>query len=475
MTTASRPSHSKSDDGQLREPKGTELSVSRLPRRLPAFLFLAIAWVYFASPVTTSFDSGYSIHLAMSLLRDGDFSLEEYRQAIPEGDYRVMEVEGRLVSTYPVGPSVVVAPGLSILKHLAKRLFGVHLHRDLKAGKSLQEIEKLFSSLLVAGAAIVLLFIARRTLSVTGSVIICLTFAFCTSAWSSVSRALWQHSPSILFIAACVWILTHPRKEEMLPKLGLWVALAFAMRPTNALLVLVLTLYVAIAYRKRFVAYILWASPVAALFIGQSLWDYGTLVPPYFNPSQVGVTFSSFLNGAAGTLISPGRGLFLYSPVLLFSIWGVVMHWRRGTQRGLTLCLATVLVGHWLLISSWFSWWGGTVFGPRLFADLLPIYMFFMILPLGEILRAPKARPLATATFVVFALWSVFVHRAGATYWPTWDWNLLPKNYPEVSTDLNYWFSSENQRKWSVDHHPERLWDWHDPPFLRRQTLLKHS
>lgn len=447
----------------------------RLPRRLPVILFLLITWVYFESPVSTSFDSGYSIHLATSLLRDGDFSLDEYRQAIPETDYRVREVDGRLVSTYPVGPSVVAAPGVSILKHLGKRLYGVYLHRELAAGESPQNYERILSSLMVAGTAVILLFIARRRLSTPGAVIIALSFAFCTSAWSAVSRGLWQHSPSMLFIAVCLWILTHPKNDTMLPKVGLWIALAFAMRPTNALLVLALTLYMAIVHRKHLLRYFLWASPIAALFFGQSLWDYGTLLPPYFNPSQVGVTFERFLNGAAGTLISPGRGLFLYSPILLFAIWGVVLCWRQGDRRSLTLTLAAVLVGHWLLISSWFSWWGGTVFGPRLFADLLPIYMYFLILPVAEILKAPRRRPLLAAAFAACVGWSVFVHHAGANYWATWDWNLLPANYREVSTSLDYWYSAEPQRKFSVDRHPERLWEWHDPPFLRRKTLLHDS
>jgi hypothetical protein len=53
---------------------------------------------------------------------------------------------------------------------------------------------------------------------------------------------------------------------------------------------------------------------------------------------------------------------------------------------------------------------------------------------------------LGWVAFAVLAAWSFLVHFNGATNPRTFAWNHQPVN---------------------VDEHPERLWDWRDPQFLR--------
>ncbi|MEM8998589.1 MAG: hypothetical protein AAGF23_27645, partial [Acidobacteriota bacterium] len=155
-----------------------------------------------------------------------------------------------------------------------------------------------------------------------------------------------------------------------------------------------------------------------------------------------------------GTLISPGRGLFVYSPIFFFSIVGAALLIRQKRWRLLESCVAAILVLHWLAISSWKIWWGGTVFGPRLFADMVPFLLFFL-LPVLERLAVPGGRRLALAAGLAASIAvSAFIHRSGAIYWATGDWNIEPV---------------------SVDEHPERLWHWGDPPFLRRDDAAGRS
>ncbi|MEO1086214.1 MAG: hypothetical protein AAFY88_18395, partial [Acidobacteriota bacterium] len=98
--------------------------------------------------------------------------------------------------------------------------------------------------------------------------------------------------------------------------------------------------------------------------------------------------------------------------------------------------------------------WGGTVFGPRLFADMIPLLIYFL-LPVLERLEVPGRRRQRLAAGLAAALLaSAYVHRSGAVDWATWDWNIDPV---------------------SVDEHPERLWHWGDPPFLRRDDGAKRK
>src|SRR5207247_9569316 len=68
--------------------------------------------------------------------------------------------------------------------------------------------EQIIASSLVAFTALLLYAMARRELSTTHAAVFVLVFAFGTSAWSTASRSLWQHGPSMLILAAALLVLS---------------------------------------------------------------------------------------------------------------------------------------------------------------------------------------------------------------------------------------------------------------------------
>ncbi|NJL28697.1 MAG: glycosyltransferase family 39 protein [Thermoanaerobaculia bacterium] len=416
---------------------------------LLCLIFLVVCFTHCRSKVVTPYDSGYSIHLATSLLQEGDLDLDEYRELIPPNDYRVIEVDGHLYSRYPVGPSVLVAPFVDLVETFSKDVFRIPFASIVQGQPA--GVERLCGSLFVAATALVLFAIARQRLSVGLSLLVVFIFAFCTSSWSVVSRALWQHGPSMLFLSATLWVLLRAREEPRFAQYaGLFLAAAYTMRPTNALPVLLLTAYVALEHRAWLWRFLAWASVVAVPFLGYNLATSGEILPWYYRqPQNFDPLRWRFLEGLAGTLVSPGRGLFLYSSVLLFSLLGAVVLARSGRWSRLDSFLVLWLVGHWLSISSFANWWGGTVFGPRLFADLIPGLIYFLV-PAVERLRTPgRARWGLAVGLGVTTLASFGIHRAGATDYGPWDWNI----------DRTH-----------IDQDRARLWNWSDPPFLRRRS-----
>src|SRR5262249_5901410 len=82
-----------------------------------------------------------------------------------------------------------------------------------------------------------------------------------------------------------------------------------------------------------------------------------------------------------------------------------------------------------------------------LLSDGTPVYIFFLVPLLVNWHASVKWRPkLMHATFLVLLCASVFIHSRGATSVDVYRWNDEP-------ADVN-----DNQA---------RLWDWHDPQFLR--------
>jgi hypothetical protein len=109
-------------------------------------------------------------------------------------------------------------------------------------------------------------------------------------------------------------------------------------------------------------------------------------------------------SGALGVLVSPSRGLFVYSPVLVFSIYGAIRaltHPAWAALRPFAAAAAALSI----LYAKWSAWWGGWCFGPRLLIDVLPVACL-LLLPALEGLRASRLGRAAFALTLVAALFN---------------------------------------------------------------------
>jgi hypothetical protein len=86
---------------------------------------------------------------------------------------------------------------------------------------------------------------------------------------------------------------------------------------------------------------------------------------------------ANLLVGLYGLLLSPGKGLFVYAPILLIAALGWV-HSRPGDQRMLVLGITMVFLIPHALYSNWS---GGGGWGPRFLLPILPFLM--MLMPRG--------------------------------------------------------------------------------------------
>jgi hypothetical protein len=118
----------------------------------------------------------------------------------------------------------------------------------------------------------------------------------------------------------------------------------------------------------------------AAAAVGVALPVAAMLV---FEVVRFGRPFSSYargrsfshppLDGAWRLLVGPNKGLFLYFPLGLLAVFGLVALVRRRETRGAavsTLALAGVFLA---LYSSWWAWDGSGGWGPRFLVPLVPL------------------------------------------------------------------------------------------------------
>jgi hypothetical protein len=190
------------------------------------------------------------------------------------------------------------------------------VRRDYLASNLLVELA--ISSAIVALATLFVFLTARVYLGLAGSIALALLFAFATSAWSTASRALWQHGPAMLMLSAALYLLSLAAKQ---PALLAWSAaplvLAYFIRPTESVVLVMVGAYVLIHRRDRFAKWLLAAMVTAAPFLIYNLVTYHRLLQTYFTlPLFLKPTPSNFpaiLTAFAGVAVSPSRGVFVFS------------------------------------------------------------------------------------------------------------------------------------------------------------------
>ncbi|MBI2839963.1 MAG: hypothetical protein HYX75_16745 [Acidobacteria bacterium] len=393
-----------------------------------ALLIMVVALlVYLPSglPIPTG-DALPARYLPMSLLQEGDFDLDEfpwlYAGARP---YYLQSVRGHFVSSYPVGPALVATPVYLPLAFVDVDPMG--------AWPGI--FEKLAASIVVAVSIVALFFALRRMTTTRIAWILATLYAFGTTSLSQSSQALWQHGPGQLALCAAIYAVGQPPGDRRwMWMAGFCLAMAVVCRPVNLLLVLALAGWSVMRSPRRFVDLLAGGAPLLVFQYWYNLQYFGDPLHTQF-PLFAGSTWSTpILDGLPGILLSPGRGLLVYSPIFAGCALGIVQAWRRD-GNSLLRWLSAGVVATLLLDAKWTMWWGGICYGPRLLGDLTPALTLLLVPAVPSLLRHRSTKILA----VVVAAWSIGMHAIGA-YCGDYGWNL----------------------RVDVDRHPERLWSWSD-------------
>jgi glycosyltransferase involved in cell wall biosynthesis len=408
-------------------------------------LFALLLTVYARSPVTTPFDSRWSVQTAMSFARGHGGDLTEYMPVLKKNDYYKIEYpDGRPRTHYPIGVSLLAVPFVVVYSW-----FDPSLNERLQT-EVLDRFEKTIASVFGAFAGVIFFWLILsqfESLAIAlGSTVI---FSFGTSMWSTATRALWQHGPLVLMLVIAMLLLVRARRHpQLIQFVSLPLAMAYLIRPTAIVPIFMISGYVLICHRAWFARYVGWAMLIALPWIWYNFSVYHALLPWYYWHEAFSAT-TNFTEGLLGNLFSPSRGLFVFSPVLLFALSGFVLALRDREQRPLTIAYGAIIIGHTIIIGAASMWWAGHSFGPRFMTDIVPFLAYFTAfnLRLPATVR-PRTQRSLSVTIAVFAVVSALINAQGALRPATKDWNVLPRN---------------------IDQDPSRAWEWSDPQFARTQ------
>jgi hypothetical protein len=416
-------------------------------------ILFGIVWlVHAVSPSTQVTDSRLSVYTAYVAIHDRTLDLDalpaEARARFERDDYDVVERDGALLPYFPYAPMLLLTPFVALAE-----LVGVEPESlDLIGPNQTWMIEQPAAALLVAVAAVVVALLAyevargpsevrRRTAMVVASF-----FAFGTAAWSTASRALWQHTPALLLLAVALLLLQRAsRRSQPLALAGACLAGAYVARPGCAAVVLSLSAWVVLLRPDRVLGFVGGAAAVVVPFVAINAWQYDAVLPPYYDSLRVGSeTAVPFAESLAMNLVSPSRGLLVYTPILLLLPWALRRAERSDLGASLRVAVTVGLVGHFLVVARYGST-AGAAYGARFFTEVAPLFVMLLV-PLGEALvRRELGRGLRVATLALGTI-SVLIAGSGATLRSGFCWSATPV---------------------TVDEDPSRVWDVDDAQLWR--------
>ena len=421
---------------------------------LAVFLFALLAYNANLRDISTG-DSFPARFLPLALLCHGTLYLDpvaaaarmEHRGGPLEVYWLVAARGGRIASRYPVVMPLLVTP-LYVPTALYLGHHGWGNLRDVEIAGELTE--KAAAATVAALCSALMYLLLRRQLPRGRALLLTLAFALGTETWSISSQALWQHGAAELFAIVALLAVTGAPTRLALAVAGAAGGLLIAARPPDLILAAGFAACAALQARPRRTAlwFVAGAAVPLALLAAYDYAIFGTIHGGY-GVDVAHILLYPLWQGLAGELFSPGKGIFVYMPFLLFLLL-LPSRLRRppaepdpagaagasGTAlaaaaasaaagapaprvsretRRLVLCLAAAAALQ-ILFYAKADWRAGWCYGPRFATDMTPLLVWLLAPVVASLGRRGLAGFAAAACLAVcIQAVGVFCYPRGAS------------------------------------------------------------
>jgi len=355
----------------------------RWQQSLPIIVVLslaAVALILCSRPLARGDGLAYFMWLD-SIAGDGDMDLSNQARIFAHlNTYQVQwnEQTARWVTVFPYGPALLLAPAYW-LGHLVNHLGWLSVNPDyfisLQGRPLAYSLFPMLAVHLYALGTVALAYLCART---------------CVPSIPSAAAALFLFLGTPMLYYASVEPFTSHVPSTFLVALTLYLVLRWDGNPRH-LLALAAGLAGGVATLSRWqMALTVW--PLALLFLRRRVWGALALFTTGFcavvwhllytwnwmfgRPLLLAHAESGFIGWPRyiiPILFSGGRGLFVWAPLTILALIGLILLGRR--DRILAISLGTSFLLQTLINASVADWWAGWSFGMRRMTELYPVFV----------------------------------------------------------------------------------------------------
>ncbi|MEQ9483184.1 hypothetical protein [Coleofasciculus sp. F4-SAH-05] len=440
------------------------------PRVKCLIIFFISLTIYLINDRTiSSGDTVPNSLLVFNLLENQTFNFDAFRTSyFANGGslhYSFIEAQnGHLTSVYPIGAAILTSP-IYVIFYGFLKLFNLPVELTQSSFEPYRLFfEKLAASLVTASSVVVFYLASKLKFSEKIAVISTFIFAFATNTWMTSSQGLWQHGASnfaVIVIIFCLLKVNHTTVQKnkllFLVIAGMMGGLLPIIRPTSTLFLVAALAYSVVINRFNNLFFLLGMLSILPGLMW-NLYYFNNLTGGY---SQVGqswysFTLDTFLESSLGTLISPSRGVLLFSPILIYSFIGAYNLFKHRFRKDeqLILCMTTAVILLFFNYCFYLVWWAGHSYGPRFMTDIMPVACYVINYSLIDVTQKPviyKKKIFSSFVFLSLLMFSLFTQIVGAFGHKGFDWNGYPLNIDTYRFRL--WQLKDNQ----IERHAKAL------------------
>jgi hypothetical protein len=459
------------------QPVRTSLQPQRTPLASFCLVLLAVLMVSFLAldrPLIRSDGLAYFMWL-QSVARDHDLDLaNQSSQFAALNSYQVFynEETGQHASVFPYGSAFLYLPTYWLasaanqltLFHVNDSYFLQHQGATFPYSFFFMLGTNLFAFL----AVLVAFLSAARLSSPAASLMSSLALFIATPLlYYATIEPYMSHVPGTLLIALVVYILVrHRERSTCWFFLGLLLGIALLVRWQLALYAIPVGMLALAKRQWRKLLYLIlgflllaWHLP----FTWQRMFGSPWVVPAAIQGQQ------AFLSGPIyikEVLLSPERGLLLWSPLVLLALIGLALLFRE--HRALSVTLILMILLQLLMNASLFDWGGGWAFGMRRMTELYPVWVVGLATLVHRANSIPSTRLarrtgscIITSLVIVGVLFALVLLLSHLNYVNT---NLAHPEGGPLWEEIKYQFTESDLRITAqvVKEH-YGLWAWRKP------------
>jgi hypothetical protein len=377
---------------------------------------------------------------------------------------------GHLDNHFTVGPAILWSPFL-LLAHggvLVARALGSHVEAD--GFSAPYRIAMAFGTAFYGFAGLLLSFsLARKYVSETHALLATIGIWWASSLPVYMYfNPSWSHAHSAFVVALFLWYWDGTRDVRSAKQwiiLGIITGLMLNVYYANLMILAVLAVEAVRKYSAAFRNKVEASEGISALFMKQMLFAsvVAVCLAPTFITRRI-IYGSAFETGYIPlknwlwrspvflqVLFSANHGLFSWTPLVLLSVIGLFLLWRKFPEPGGPFLAAAL--AFYLFISCYPDWAGISSFGNRFFVSLTPLFILGLgaLLVQFSVLFHSRTQALRTSGAVLgfLVLWNLgFLFQWGAHLIPVRgpiDWNVMVYNQfhvvpARISADLQAYF-----------------------------------
>lgn len=331
-------------------------------------------------------DSLPTMFLPVAIVKDRTLYLDKYydmmitryphpddkKQVFGKTPFYLKKVGEHYLSAFPIVSAIISLP-----VYFFPLLFNMPV-----TWENLILLSRISSALIVSLSGLFLYLIGKKFTTEKKALLLTGIYFFATINFATISQALWQHGTLELFtLISLYFFLCKNQNYKNIFYSGLFMGIAILSRPTSALAFIFIFLYTFRKFGTKYtVPYLTGLVPSILFFLFYNQFFYLTISNQGY-ASQIFENWKTpFFMGFLGLLFSPSKGIFIYSPALIFSAVGSFLTFRNRNENSIFKVFTLIVLLHLLIVGAWKHWYGGWSFGYRMASDVIP-YIVLLLIP----------------------------------------------------------------------------------------------